>query len=103
MAWMAAGWLLGGCVMAAVQTISELLSGFFEKINDGVLRRSRWVRKSVTTGIQLPLSGLVVKGTVHLTPVESSPIMTQSRALKQEIHIFSSFLLALRDSQYVMS
>lgn len=89
--------------MAALLTVSKLLSGFREKINDGVLRRSRWVRKSVTTGIQLPLSGLVVKGTVHLMPVESNPIMTRWRALKQEIHIFSISLLALGDSQYVMS
>lgn len=93
---MVAGWLLGGCWVAAVLIISELSSSFFKETNDGVLRRRRWMRKRVTTGIQLPLSGLVVRGTDHLTAVESSSIMTQWHGLKQEIHIISSFLFAIK-------
>lgn len=43
---------------------SMLSASFLVMINVSIVSRSSWERKRVTLGIQVPLSGLVVGGTV---------------------------------------
>lgn len=54
--WGNAGWLV-------CRQCPMLCTSFFLMINDRILRRKSWVRERVPLRIQLPLSGLVVRGT----------------------------------------
>lgn len=64
-------WCLGHCPI--------LCASFVVMIHDSIVSLSSWERKSVTLGIQVPLSGLVVRGTVLELHGESGGSMSVNK------------------------
>ena len=55
------GWNnVGKCSRVGLCPVAS--TSFLVMINDIILRKIFWVRKGVTLGIQVPLSGFVVRG-----------------------------------------